>query len=162
MSDHGPRTAPEGLEDFMGFPVGTTMRAALAALLLASVGGCGAKHTTAPRPATATIHGFGETTHALAISADGRVVIGSRGYEDGWLSRDDGPGQFIGNYPAALTPDGAVIAGHEDLKAASWTRESRWVGLVDSDEQIVSSEAMGISADGRTIVGWRSAHATKW
>jgi uncharacterized membrane protein len=130
--------------------------------------------------AIATFTGLGDLpggavhSEALAVSDDGRVVVGrssSANFVDEGFVRvlDDtlqpllGPGGVpVSSEPRALTFDGAVIAGKigpmgGPAQAARWTAATGWVGLGDLAGGVSFSQALGISANGGVIVGWGSS-----
>jgi uncharacterized membrane protein len=130
--------------------------------------------------ADATFEGVGDlpggVTHSevLAVSDDGRVVVGrssSANFDDeGFvLAQGDtmrallGPGGVpVASEPRALVADGSVVAGKlapagGSPEAARWTLATGWVGLGDLPGGDTFSQALGISADGVTLVGWGSS-----
>lgn len=139
--------------------------ASVAGLLLLSLIGCDAHHATAPAPARATFRGLGIGYQAVAVSGDGRVIIGDAPGK-GFISTDGGTARIIGNTPYALTADGAVVVGAAGSQAVRWTTATGWVGVSDIDTGSVGTEALGISPDGAAIVGFGvrngAAHATRW
>lgn len=163
------------------------------AILLAAgaLAGCTKRNPTGPRtPQTPipTFQGIGDLaggavhSEALAVSDDGRVVVGrgssSHFDDEGFLTTGDsliallGPGAApIASEPRGLTPDGAIVAGKitiaGTLDAARWTAATGWVGLPDLPGGGGDlSQALGISADGSVLVGWGSSdlglEATRW
>ncbi len=101
-----------------------------------------------------------------AISSDGRVVVGSAGLPSfkvqpaRWVDGEikplgDIPGSDSNGTALAVSADGSVIVG----RAAGNTRAFRWMNgamgalpLIDPDE-VQTSLALDVSADGRRIVG---------
>lgn len=114
-----------------------------------------------------------EQSEASAISADGMWVVGASRSIDGpfgdeaflWtpplgmigLGRLGGEGLSVAS---GVNTDGSVIvgsAGADSLTDAfRWTPAGGMVALERFPSQTLASRALGISADGSTIVGWTS------
>ena len=103
---------------------------------------------------------------ANAVSADGRVVVGSSfsasgpeafRWEDGVMTGlGDLPGSVFSSVATAVSADGRVIVGHG--QSASGLEAFRWengmiTGLGDLPGGEVKSRADGVSADGSVIAG---------
>lgn len=108
------------------------------------------------------------TSRALAVSADGRTVVGAtdsisspRAFrwtaEEGMVALGDLPGGTAMSIARAVSADGSVIVGQSDgangPEAFRWTAEDGMVGLGDLPGGEFSSEALGVSADGSVVVG---------
>jgi probable HAF family extracellular repeat protein len=106
----------------------------------------------------------GNNGYASAISADGRVVVGTANYgtsgrvafmwtaEKGMVSLDPAPRSRAWAEAAAVSRDGSVIVGWWNGRAFRWTRKGGLVSLgtlPGSD----TSFAQAVSADGTVIVG---------
>lgn len=102
--------------------------------------------------------------YASAISADGRVVVGTADYgaygrvafmwtaEKGMVSLDPAPRSRAWAEAAAVSRDGSVIVGWWNGRAFRWTRKSGLVSLgtlPGSDKSL----AQAVSADGTVVVG---------
>ena len=165
----------------------TIFLVALVAASLPAFVAAGAKSQPTPTRRGASFVGIGDLpggdfhSEALAVSDDGRVVIGRSSSADfveeglrfanGTLSPLLGPGGVpMGSEPRGLTPDGAIVAGKilvsGNLEAARWTEATGWIGLGDLTGGLSLSQALGISADGTVIVGWGTSHvgfeAARW
>jgi len=121
------------------------------------------------RPAGRHFH-----SEALAISDDGRVVVGrsssAHSSEEGFykIAADTlvpllgSGGVHVTSEPPSLTPLGDVIAGRVStgsLQAARWTATTGWVALPDIPGGDFASQVLGISADGSVLVGWGASPA---
>src|SRR6185503_10738647 len=157
-------------------------RRRLVPLTLLLLAGC-TKDPSSPAPspgAPATFAGLGDLPggavhcEALAISDDGRVVVGrsSSGNfaDEGFvLVAGDtlhallGPGGSpVASEPRAISPDGSVVAGKIGAmgganEAARWTLASGWVGLGDLAGGDSFSQVLAMSANGGVLVGWGSS-----
>ena len=126
------------------------------------------------------IVGLGDiiTSAATAISADGTVIVGNGPGPQGWevgfrwtqseglVDLGDLPGGIIRSNPSAVSADGSVIVGFSESSAGReafvWTetfgmRSVRDLLTVEHGLDLTDWEldrATGVSADGRTIVGW--------
>jgi uncharacterized membrane protein len=113
-------------------------------------------------------------SEALAISDDGRVIVGrstSSSFPDEGFVRVEGDtlrpllgpgGAHVASEPRALTPDGSVVAGKigtigSSGEAARWTQTTGWIGLGDLAGGGSFSQVLGISANGSLLVGWGSS-----
>jgi uncharacterized membrane protein len=116
-------------------------------------------------------------TQAFAVSADGSVIVGNAAslpsrveafrwtVTDGFVGLGDFPGSTFSSIARGVSADGSVIVGSgrasDGLQAFIWDAENgmrRIDELLETDFRIdlegwVLSQALGISADGRTIVG---------
>ena len=141
-------------------------RAAIAALLMMSLAGCDAHHTTSPGTATATFRALGPGAHPTAVSGDGRVVVGDSYPGKGFISIDGGPPQTIGNMPTALTGTGGIVVGNAQSRAVRWMSSTDWASVSDVDTGFTATYAQGISTDGSVIVGSGISntvlHAVRW
>jgi probable HAF family extracellular repeat protein len=117
----------------------------------------------------------GSFSIANAVSADGKVVVGSgtssssgSGFEafrwttaDGLIPMGDLPGGSFDSRASAISADGSVIAGQgissRGTEAYRWTAATGMVGLGDLPGGSFGSIAYGISADGTTILGYGSS-----
>ena len=106
---------------------------------------------------------------ALAVSADGTVVIGygmSAVWQEAFRWTADGgmvglgdlPGGGTGSQAVAMSADGSVVVGGSGSAAAEyeafrWTAESGMVGLGDLPGGRSFSIALGTTADGSVVVG---------
>lgn len=106
------------------------------------------------------------------VSADGQKLVGwatsSQGQQAAYWTEASGfvslgalpGGAGTGFFPSlaqGVTPNGQVIVGQVDgprgQEAFRWTAETGMVGLGDLSGGSFYSDAVGVSADGRTIVG---------
>jgi probable HAF family extracellular repeat protein len=106
----------------------------------------------------------GGTSWAFDLSRDGRTVVGSSQYgavgnpslmqafvwteETGMVALGDLNGGQLSSSGQAISADGSVVVGETEGHAYRWTAAG---GMEDLGEWA----AMGISADGTTIVGWQ-------
>jgi uncharacterized membrane protein len=117
--------------------------------------------------ATGEVQPIGASGNPMAASADGSVVVGhlAAHLEGGAWRWTAATGQVsLGALPDGatrseardVTPDGSVIVGYawypEGNGAFRWT-ESAGYETLDMLDDGVSSSAVGVAADGRTIVG---------
>lgn len=152
-----------------------TRPALFAALIVAAGHACSASSSAAVSfVGIGDLPGGAFQSEALAISDDGRVVVGrsssARSSEESFykLPGDTlipllGPGGTpVASEPRSLTPDGGVIAGkiaNPSLRAARWTAATGWLPLSDLPGGDFASQALGISADGSVLVGWGASPA---
>jgi probable HAF family extracellular repeat protein len=107
----------------------------------------------------------GYNSEAVAVSADGRVVVGTSTtwppYEQAfrWTAEEGmvglgfvPPGEYS-SVARAVNADGTVIVGMSGAEAFRWTAETGMVGLGDLPGGYVSSSAYAVSADGSVVVG---------
>ena len=127
----------------------------------------------APAPAASFV-GLGDlpggtfSSTAMAVSADGHVVVGysssSNGTQafrwtqaTGMIGLGDLPGGNFASYAFAVSADGSVIVGYSSssngTQAFRWTQATGIVGLGDLPGGDLYSIASGVSADGGVIVG---------
>ena len=124
---------------------------------------------------------------AQTVSADGRVIFGTANVEGGaslfrWVEGEgmrvlgDLPGGGAFAEPYAATPDGRVVVGRslsaasgESFEAFRWSEERASEGLQalgDLEGGAFESWALGVSADGQTVVGFgtseRGQEAVVW
>ena len=111
-------------------------------------------------------------SHALAISADGRTVVGESRSDLGkqsyvWTEADgmnglsDVPGGVFESFATGVSGDGAVVAGYgsdaNNTEAACegfmWTGPFGMGHIGDLEGGASCSRALAISADGSTLVG---------
>ena len=150
---------------------------------------CSRSPTSPPIPPSASpsFEGIGDLrggdfhSEALAISNDGRVIVGrsSSAYAaDEGFYRVTGDtltpllgagGAHVSSEPRAITSTGDVIAGKLNspaLEAARWTAASGWTTLGDIVGGGVGSQVLGMSADASVLVGWGTSttgyEATRW
>ncbi len=104
-----------------------------------------------------------------AVSADGKVVVGSSAtpegpsiafrwtHDEGMISLGDLPGAFERSVANGVSADGSVVVGQgwsqNGFEAFVWTAEGGMVGLGDLPGGSFSSSASAVSADGRVVVG---------
>jgi len=128
----------------------------------------------APSVPAASFRGLGDLpggdffSVAMAISADGRVVVGyaksTSGIEafrwtatNGMVGLGDLSGGTFSSFAHAVSADGSVVVG--DGRSSSGTEAFRWtaatgmVGLGDLPGGGFLSSAFGVSADGQVVVG---------
>ncbi|MDV3349572.1 hypothetical protein QGP82_12780 [Leptothoe sp. LEGE 181152] len=115
-------------------------------------------------------------SYALAISADGSVIVGASHSStelnraslpeafrwtraEGMVGLGQLPGNPYGTVASDISADGSVIAGHSDNEAFRWTQATGLVGLGDLPDGSFRSRADAISADGSVIVGKGSSEA---
>ncbi|MBI5687703.1 MAG: hypothetical protein HZC54_21750 [Verrucomicrobia bacterium] len=116
--------------------------------------------------------GFTES-RALAVSADGKVVVGCCQTNDGggsttqafrWtaaggiVSLGKLSDEFPGSIAHAVSADGLVIVGESNYRRSAATRAFRWtaaggMGGIRYGADDISSVAHGVSADGSVVVG---------
>jgi uncharacterized membrane protein len=126
--------------------------------------------------ATATFNGLGDLaggdvrSEALAISDDGRVVVGrsssAHSSEEGFVwTKASGlrpllgaGGAHIGGEPRAVSAGGSIIGGKivsgGNLAAARWTQGTGWVELDDLEGGGTGSQVLAMSGNGEVLVGW--------
>ena len=112
-------------------------------------------------------------SEAVAVSADGNVVVGQSDSDAGRMAFRWAPGAGMaglgflpgGGYSTAtaVTSDGVIIVGTSEvssrIEAFRWTEASGIVGLGSLSGAAASSQANGISEDGDVIVGWSETSA---
>ena len=121
----------------------------------------------------------GSTAHntARAVSADGSVIVGDSFTDAGWrafrwteqdgMRRLDELQGISTQFARGVSWDGSVVVGFMDLEPGPsdpfyWTRAegTRWLVDVLAEHGVTIPEgwrledAYGVSADGRTVVGW--------
>lgn len=117
-------------------------------------------------------------SEALAISADGSVIVGRSGkYAFRWTARDGMTdiGELgshsmmkVRNMATAVNSDGSVIVGESGHQAFRWTARDGMVGLGFLSETAPGiefanhSRATGVSGDGSIIVGTSNGLAFRW
>lgn len=132
--------------------------------------------------------GGGDDSYAIAVSADGLVIVGESSseasgccgeafrwsMESGILPLGDLPGGYDHFQSSAqgVSADGSVIVGIGSSTTSvngepfRWTSESGLNPLLNLSQSFFSSTALGVSADGSVIVGrWSSdngAEAYRW
>ncbi len=118
------------------------------------------------------LSGGATSSGATDVSADGQKLVGwatsAQGQQAAYWTQATGfvslgglpGGAGTGFFPSlaqAITPSGQVIVGQVDgprgQEAFRWTAETGMVGLGDLAGGSFYSDAVGVSADGRTIVG---------
>ena len=148
-----------------------------------ALAGCQSDNGTAPAPApaTASFRALGDLpggdvhSEALAVSDDGRVVVGrsssARFTEEGflWAGADTltpllgAGGVPVASEPRAITATGDAVAGKIGIAggfvAAQWTAATGWVSVGDIVGGTLISQVLGMSANGTVLVGWGSSDA---
>jgi probable HAF family extracellular repeat protein len=109
------------------------------------------------------------SSEALAVSADGSVVVGygwnANGPEafrwtqaTGMVGLGDLPGGLFSSLAFEVSADGSVVVGGgistNGSEAFRWTQAIGMVGLGDLAGGTFSSEALAVSADGSVVVGF--------
>ena len=141
------------------------MRSTLTALLRSVVLMVMATPTIATPGSTATFQGLGylpsrtTNSYASAVSADGKVVVGSSWSHTGsqpfrWTASE---GMTMlgesGGWANAVSCDGSVIVGTTGSQVFRWTT-SKGIAELGGLPGSFFSEAYGVSADGSIIVGY--------
>ncbi len=115
---------------------------------------------------------IGRGSSALAVSADGSVVVGESINSEQVLeafiwSREGGMvglGFLDGHDPSVargVSSDGTVVVGQSGGEAFRWTADDGMVGLGDFSEPTLDL-ANGVSADGTVVVGWGQMMPFRW
>ncbi len=112
---------------------------------------------------------------ALAVSADGSVVVGSRSFEpydphteafrwtaqSGIVGLGDLPGGMVYSEAFGISADGSVIVGVSQGELAPETEAFRWTAA-DGMVSLGLGYARAVSADGSVVVGESNGEAFRW
>ncbi|MGA2569350.1 MAG: hypothetical protein ABSF23_02415 [Terracidiphilus sp.] len=151
--------------------------------------GANGKHDSANRvlPAGNSFQGLGDlpgaalASRALAVSADGSVVVGSATTADGeeafrWtpeegmvsLGKISGAGNTQ-SWAAAVSADGSTIVGYVEAGGSGWDHHKgfRWtrskgMAPLSALEGSARSEILGVSAGGGVLIGDDGQQAFRW
>ena len=128
----------------------------------------------APSAPAASFRGLGDLpggnflSLAMAVSADGRVIVGyaasTNGLEafrwtaaTGMVGLGDLSGGTFSSFAWAVSADGSVVVGYSRASSGNeafrWTQATGMVGLGDLPGGSFFSTANGVSADGQVVVG---------
>lgn len=136
-------------------------------LVVVGVGGAANSYVFAGAPFSWTrdggMVGLGFPGAAVAVSADGSVVVGGMigGGAFRW-ARETGVVRIGDGSASDISADGSVVIVNQtdgDVAAYRWTPEVGMVGLGDLPGGHVRSHARSVSADGSVVVGWSSSAA---
>lgn len=112
--------------------------------------------------------GSNHSSIASAISFDGTTVagMGHPVLTGAVIWAANGDATILGPIPGdevsaalALSRDGSVVAGYSidplsHQRAFRWTRQTGMLSIAPLPDTLASSTALGVSADGKVIVGW--------